>query len=88
MLFIPKHIVNLRQHFCRGQIDMYHPAESPEHCLRVGDTSNASDPARSGITLSQIKEDDYYESYRFLSAYLVYLDNAVPESAADASAGR
>jgi hypothetical protein len=28
--------------------------------------------------LSQIKEDDYYESYKFLSAYLVYLDSAVP----------
>jgi len=38
--------------------------------------------------LSQIKEDDYYESYKFLSAYLVYLDNAVPERVVGASAGR
>jgi len=38
--------------------------------------------------LSQIKEDDYYESYKFLSAYLVYLDHAVPARAAGASAGR
>jgi Zn-dependent M28 family amino/carboxypeptidase len=37
--------------------------------------------------LSQIKEDDYYDSYKLLSAYLVYLDNAVPlrESAAGGS---
>ena len=38
--------------------------------------------------LSQIKEDDYYDSYKLVSAYLVYLDNAVPERAAGASAGR
>jgi Zn-dependent M28 family amino/carboxypeptidase len=29
--------------------------------------------------LSQIKEDDYYDSYRLLSAYLTYLDTAAPE---------
>lgn len=29
--------------------------------------------------LSQIKEDEYYDSYRLLSAYLAYLDEAVPE---------
>lgn len=33
--------------------------------------------------LSQIKEEDYYESCKFLSAYLVYLDN----SATDTSVG-
>ena len=33
--------------------------------------------------LSEIKEEDYYESYKFLSAYLVYLDKA----ATDASVG-
>ncbi|HJX01419.1 MAG TPA: M28 family peptidase [Terriglobales bacterium] len=37
--------------------------------------------------LSQIKEDDYYDSYKFLSGYLVYLDNAVAARAAGASAG-
>ena len=44
------------------------------------------EPARQGGTcgvhsskdqLSQIKEDDYYNTYKFLSAYLAYLDNAV-----------
>lgn len=29
--------------------------------------------------LSQIKEDDYYDTYKLLSAYLVYLDENVPE---------
>src|SRR5690349_8273911 len=38
--------------------------------------------------LSQIREDHYYESYKFLSAYLVYLDNAAPARAAGATAGR
>jgi hypothetical protein len=32
--------------------------------------------------LSQIKEDDYYETYRLLSAYLAYLDTNVPERTA------
>lgn len=32
--------------------------------------------------LSQIKEDDYYESYHFLCAYLAYLDQVVPSRAA------
>ncbi|HWC15533.1 MAG TPA: M28 family peptidase [Terriglobales bacterium] len=32
--------------------------------------------------LAQVKEDDYYSTYRFLSAYLSYLDSAVPERTA------
>jgi len=32
--------------------------------------------------LSQIKEDDYYDSYKLLSAYLVYLDQNLPERSA------
>jgi len=31
-----------------------------------------------GDQLSQMKEDDYYDSYKFLSAYLAYLDKGVP----------
>ena len=29
--------------------------------------------------LSQVKEEDYYNSYKLLSGYLVYLDRFVPE---------
>ena len=32
--------------------------------------------------LSEIKEDDYYSTYKLLSAYLALLDNAVPERVA------
>jgi Zn-dependent M28 family amino/carboxypeptidase len=32
--------------------------------------------------LSQIKEDDYYDTYKLLAAYLAYLDTGVPERAA------
>lgn len=36
--------------------------------------------------LTQIKEDDYFASYRLLSAYLTYLDQAVPERTVASSA--
>lgn len=38
--------------------------------------------------LSQIKEDDYYDTYKLLAAYLAYLDTGVPERTAGGNTDR